>query len=1364
MRVTGRTRSAESGLAKSRWISIVAVIAVAATVGFLKLQGSHKASAMDAIGDGDYAEAENILDRVITADPADMEAIYYRGFCYQQQRNIDAAIKDYEKTRSNEKWWAFSFYRTVEVLLVDGRVNEAKAEIDAIDPRFDKSALAQEAIGKFYLWQFERGLKRSHQLLAPSIGDRPADQMRTYIRRVVMADSKIYAASLDRMLANLARDHDFNKTAALTTIIEQTHDALLAAHIAFKKAGALALNNPSQSAVLTAHENLADIYETRKRYSDFEKHLRSILTINKENFLGEIPRENALKGRQIKARLRLAESRLNAKKYEDAIKVASAVEFGDLNRLPYRFERIIAEAHKGLGNEEKALAIAEYWLKIQPKYPSINFIKGSYFFNNGDYDSAYTYLEIAVGKRYRGKEFVPTYVECLLKLGKYDRANTVLDKVLEARPDDWQAAILKIQALEGMGWIDDARTSLNKMLGSRFNKPGTEANKALRKFMEVLIARNDLLPKTLNSAQVLYSEDKSDFDIGRRYLDLVLEAGGVAKARTLAHDLFDRCPQNDPARFQVMMSTGKAFETLKLNDLAIRSYGEAIKKRPYDVQAHVGVARNEVSLGQIGQANRALDHASALAPELPELHRIKFDILLAEHRVPEALREAQKWVSKDGKDRPTLLKIAGLLLGQGKTQFAKQTISLIESIKSNTIDEDVKLALLQVRAGLDKKAIATLDSVVTTRSFGTSHLTNLCRKLADVDRHDLVIRYMAKRVFDDNEISSDAVSILAAAYRASNDTEKFLNLLARLRRRGRNTESFLWAAEFCASHEANIEVLSITESSISQRAATPELLDLGIRKALEMGRKDLAAQFLTELKRIDSTPPGRFERLDALIKADSGKFIEAVTLLTKTLDKVSTQYRAPIWIQLIETLADKGQFGEMKKAVSEAIKREEIPADYGAHVARLLVVAAEPSAGDAIRAALTVAPQAADAWYDAGMIALLEEKFEDAAKAVTKSWELRPDPLSTYALAVLSAVNNDRGIERKIFKKKSGKFAPYVTDESLVMNKLIKELLKGKVDEAQKIARQLAYPSVAERDALISLIAIQTTAKKVQEEFTKHLARFFIFAGGKHTKRYAALAAKALEENRPERRREIRLMRARALMGSESTFYAGIKIVSQVLEEANNADEAALSIYAQSYIKSDQSGNLDTLVRFILQQAGFSDRFKMDLAASLTKAGFFEHAARLLHTCQVDSVERTRQEARALYKSGYVDRAAELLISKIKKDNRGFDYCQIVGTYWVKKQSTRREGYELLRNAVYRFGAIDDEVHLTFAKESYLMGQTEEARKNATLYLDRQPASAKRVNKTLDLIRTIDDPDLQMTTKLEDRRFLLDPRGYLDTQ
>ncbi len=1355
--------SQETGLARSAWIAIVAVVGISAFFIIRSLGTSLRESALEELRNEDFAAAKDSFDRMIQADPKDMEARYYRGYCEQRRRNSQKALADYVKVRSDSTWGEQALYRTIETYLDDERSKDAESEIEsAMGDRFDQSTLAQEIAARFHMWKCNQNLTRATQLLAPIIGDGPAVRYGNYARRVVLADSKIYAASLDKMLARLQREHAFKKIAVLTNIIERAHEHLVTANIAFLKACSNFEADPTQSAPVLSHILLADIYEVRRRQSDFEVHLRAVLETQKSQLLGEVTRETLLPVQQRRARLRLAESKLKLGAYEESIALILETKSDSKGHRPYVYERVLAEAHRGLGNDEKALEIANYWLNIQPKYPTVNFIKGASLFKNGDYDAAYPFLEVAVGKRYRGREFVPTYVSCLLKLGKFDRANSVLDKVIEARPRDWEAVLLKTQAMEGMGWIEDARAYLNKQLGSKFKVVGSEANKELRKFMEAFVARNDLLPKTLNTAQVLFEEDRNDFDIGRRYLDLLIDAGGVEKARSLAVDLFKRCPKQDAARFNVMMSTGRAFEHLRKNDLAIVSFKEAVRERPYAVSAHIGVARNEVIGGKIAEAARFLDHAAALDPELAELHRIRFDILLAENRQDAALKEAQIWIKKGGRDRATLHRVTELLLLQGQKEFAKATISMIEKLGVGTSEENVDLALLQLKAGMENKALERLDKSVTTFGFGVSHLIDLSKQLAEAGRNDLVIRFLAARVFEDKEIDSEAVSILAAAYRKTNDTENFLNLLARLRRRGRNYESFSWAAEFCNSHKAFPEILSIVDAAILESAATPEIIELGITTALKLGERKAAGQFNAELIKLPSVPPGMKNRMRALLQDADGNFLQSVEILQTTLAKVPAQYRTAVWTQLIEMLAEKKQFEFMKKSVSIAVAKQEVPAGYSAHVARLLVAAADPSAKEAVLAATQVAPDAANAWYDRGVVALAEGDYKEALKHIKKSWDLRPEKLPTYALAVISAATDHRGMLNRVLRKKSGRYPPYVSSETPIMANMLRALLSGNISGAKKLASTLRFPSTAERDALLILISTPTKTTGERREFVSQLARFFVFAGEKHTLRYAAAAAKQIEEILPNRNREISLLRARALMGSPATYLKGISIVKDILDSSNMTDEAGLSIYAQGYLQTKDYGDLETLVKFILKRPGFSDSFKMDLARSLSQDGLYEQAAFLLHTCQQESFALARQEARALFKSGHKDRAAELIRSRVPKKKRAFDYSQIVGTFMLERNPNSQEGYELLKQAVYRYQAVDDEVQLTFAKYAYHRGANAEARKNVTAYLDRQPASAKRVSRALQMIQTLDQPDATFLGKLEDRRFLLDPRGYLE--
>ena len=1333
---------------------------LAGLIALRQCQPGQRDAAIEAASVGDYKETARILDRILKANPRDLEAIYYRAICHNANRQADKALMHFSTLRSTPEYWELATYRSILCQLENNRLIEARSEVENPEPRFAQSALVQEAIGEYHMAQCQVAVNQVLKRLSTSIGDRPAERLNSYTKRITYADSKIYAASLDKYLDALENNHEFSERSQLTTVIDRAHRHLVAAVVAYRNAIRLEASDEHQSAVPRSHEGLADVFEVRGRFQEMESELKNVINTSPQRLANDVVRMRALDETIDTARLRLARSRLEADDFDAAIAFIEQHPLGKNGHRPYEFEKIYAEALAGSGKKSEALALADIWLRENPKLATMNFIRGAHHYELGEYEEAFSYLEIAVGNNYRDAKMAPLYVDCLLALKKYDRASAILDKILEIRSYDWRAFLMKIRAMEGMGWTEDARTAMSQALGGRFKKASSEGNLSIRAYFNAFLERYDLLPKDLHTARLLYLEDQSNLDFGRRYLRLLLDAGAVEQSNRLATRLYRLSKPSESWHFDVMMVTGDTFEKVNQHENATRCFKSAVKTRPYSAAAHLGVARNQLALGLAGSAWRTLRKVSAIAPNSTELLVLRFATLIMQNDDAAALEEANGLVASGYREVGFVRSVARLLINNGRKKDAAAALALIDRADIDSFDDEINFALLQLESGDERKSRRRLQHVLERPGFGMSRVIALSKSLVALGRHDMAAEFLEPHVQADAEIDPKAVALLARNYRALDQHAKFLTMLARLRRQGRSDLAFAWATVYCFERGDQDEVLSITQAAMDAQFDDPKMLEAGIRTALKKNNIAFARRLENRLVRGQKSAPGVAERLIALRLESEGKISEAIDVLKDVLTKNPTGNKVDTWRLLIDMLARHGQINTMTAVCTAAIRAKEAPTILAVHAAHHLVAAGDPNAMPAVEAALKLVPGSPDAWFDKAIVHLGMNDTTKALTAMRQSWTLRPDHRSTHGLALLTAAYGQPEALATLLKKRNGKYPIYVAATTPPMAKFIRLLVHGRPQQAVVQAQKIAYPSAAERRSFQDLLRSKLINQQTANLLRGKLPTFFIFASNAYTAKLATRVIKEIESALGAPSPQIQLMQARALMMSESTFDQGITMVSKILNASDMRDEAALSIYAQTYLANGQSKDMDRLIRFILEGRKFSDLFLRDMADLLFGVEKYQEAAKILYVCGDNSLDKTRAEARALFKAGHVKRAAKIIKTQQGDDQRDFLYCQIIGEYLGSLDGRNADAFDLLRDAVYRYDTEDKDIHLSLARAAYLQGEIAEARKQIYEFLDQDPSSAASIVETVAVIKSLPAPDQEILPILESRRLLLDPSGH----
>ena len=262
-----------------------------------------------------------------------------------------------------------------------------------------------------------------------------------------------------------------------------------------------------------------------------------------------------------------------------------------------------------------------------------------------------------------------------------------------------------------------------------------------------------------------------------------------------------------------------------------------------------------------------------------------------------------------------------------------------------------------------------------------------------------------------------------------------------------------------------------------------------------------------------------------------------------------------------------------------------------------------------------------------------------------------------------------------------------------------------------------------------------------------------------------AQAATRLLKTFPNHGRTFELLQARARLSDRATYRQGIKTATKLLA-ANDSDEAALLIYAEAYVASDDKGALEDLLSWSVLRGDspVSDSFRSELGKLLLDSGYSQQASLVLASSPVETAEQRRLLALALFRDGKRTRAAHTINPEGVKVNKDGLWNLIVGASLAESNPASQQAFRLVSNAVYRFGVEEPSSNLVLAELATNVGNTAEAEKNLRRHLARSPWSAKAAREALDLIEGDRQFDFPFRRWLETRSAMLDPSSRINPQ
>ncbi|MEZ6194485.1 MAG: hypothetical protein R3F20_01980 [Planctomycetota bacterium] len=1357
-----RAKKKRGGGSALRWLMLAAALGLLGWTGWTLFSGGDLGDGVAAFERGDWEDAQRLLSRRIVEQPDDHQARYYLGVALRHRRLDADAVATLTALRAASSWKLRAHYQTVRTLLDAGRIEDASSEVGQVEPAIAGHSLALEAKGLYHLAAGEEVKDRIIERLDRAIGDREARANVRLVEGILRADERVYRSSLDRFLQRLRERHGMTEVERFDGVFESGHGEFLAAEAAFSAAVAKADAEAGELEVARSRFELASFAETRKRALEAERARQGLLQIDERRFGGDLDLRaeyETLRERTVEL---LAEGYLDGEQYQRAIDTVELIPPGRKGHRSYAFESVLARAAAKIGDDERLLAITDYWLEKDVAPAEMNFLRGDYHFGRGDNEKAILYLEKAHNASGSNRTYLRRLAEAYMNVNNYDRANEVLKDLCRLEPTNWEAQLMRIRAIEGMRWTDEAREDLAELLRTTFSTRGTPGNTALREYMQRFLERNGLTPDDLYQSERLWRDDPFNFEAGTRYVDFLVEKGDVVTAARVATSLEQSVPDDDPAVYDVAMSCGRLHLARHRWEEAVACFLRAATERPYEADAFVGEARAHIGADRLGSAWRAVEKVRILAPDHPDLPEIEFELYAESGDDARVAETGTKLVTTRECDWPVVERTARALIATGETKRARALLADSDKLDKGGPDGDLDYAILFDRAGDERRAENLTFAVLEANPSNRELVARAARRYLEKERYETVVRALEPIVARDAYSSRELLEILVSCYEGLGETGRALDTLARLRPLAPRFADRRVAA-FCEKHGAWKEILSLVRNARLEQRVDPELSRAGARAALALGDVDEARRLSLEIK----VEPGADLADNALVLAKLQEamrdFARAQQTLETAIPRVEPERRAEVRLALVDLLGRHGQAQAMMEAIGAALDAREDADELAPLAARHILALGLPNAGQVLDEAITRYGDPADSRLDRGLLRLSEDRLEDALTDLEAAHAKEPDADRTHALAMARALRGQIGPLDTLLRPSEKPEVPAVDRDTRVHSRIVAALRTPGRRDLDALLSELPARNEAEREGLEALIRDLDglTDGEARAAARVALARLWTFSRYRWTRTLALTALDDLGLRLPTRARELALARSALLMRYDDTWTRGVGIVSGLLQESAFRDEAALMIYLEEYLANEQSEPIRLVVDMMLAGEGFSARAYRDAARLFLGAGRNEAAARLLHHSQDKSPEKLLLEARSLHAAGATQRAARLLETLPPETRATVEAVELQTRLALEAGDGGRGAYRVAVRLVRDFPVDDPEVLLLHARACFAAGRSDEGWTSIERYVAWRPASAAQVDRAIDAVNATVEKNGERRERLYTRLRLLDPASLI---
>ena len=380
------------------------------------------------------------------------------------------------------------------------------------------------------------------------------------------------------------------------------------------------------------------------------------------------------KGKSAESALLRAEIELRAKDAKAALAAWEAVKrYGETPRTGYG----MARAELVAGDEKSALASAEGVLTKNPKHVGARLLVARLSSSTREHEA---------------------------------RAIQLLDSVLadakSASPDEM------VQAYTLLGGVHLSRSRISAA-ESAFG----EALKINPKASRALVGLGDSLYRAGR-----YSEAQARFEAGTQAdPDDLAAKVGVAKSKLAlervqeASALLKKLRESQPAAPLVGYWYGRVQEALGAREEALSAYRDVLKVAPADpasADAYIALAMLQSQLGRSEDAQKTLDSAKQLMPNVPGVWRALGEVAQSQGRYKEALADFQRAASLDPDDLGAKFRIGGALRRDGQFDEAVKAFDAVSAIDKDYPGLALERGLLFEASGRSEEALKQYEDAL----------------------------------------------------------------------------------------------------------------------------------------------------------------------------------------------------------------------------------------------------------------------------------------------------------------------------------------------------------------------------------------------------------------------------------------------------------------------------------------------------------------------------------------------------------------------------------------------------------------------------------------------------------------------------
>lgn len=369
---------------------------------------------------------------------------------------------------------------------------------------------------------------------------------------------------------------------------------------------------------------------------------------------------------------------------------------------------------------------------------------------------------------------------------RYNDAEAVLRKTLEANPNHASAVEYLGRTLTALGRYDDAVQQFEHLAGL----PGHEADGAQRK-AEALLRAGDFLRARAALDKVLAGSGATPAlrvlcgEISLKLGDAIgavtclekalAEAPGDVRTHFLLGQAYvgvgvvdkglgeyDKAVKLDGRNVDAWVEAGRAFQTLGRHDGAVQRFEKALALDPLNAGARVGAARSYLALRKLAKSRSiALAMAGQAGQEADGNYLIGV-IALAEKRNNEALLSLSKATAAAPDNAEAWVALADVFERLKSSDKAIEALQHATRAAPADYSAHRRLGELERGRGNNTAAIASLERAVALRPG--DHLTRLllAKTLFDVQRYQDVIRYASEVARLDSK-GTESLELMAEA-------------------------------------------------------------------------------------------------------------------------------------------------------------------------------------------------------------------------------------------------------------------------------------------------------------------------------------------------------------------------------------------------------------------------------------------------------------------------------------------------------------------------------------------------------------------------------------------------------------------------